>query len=164
MICVCQAIAFASGCGNHGTDRAKSQRAVVWRGMRVNAGPRFSLDVRDSVLFARKGDSRNSPGYELLAFRWMESNDPSQFESKKRECLGQLHCRVEADTAQGTAYDCLGIQNGRLSDSSFSSAIFCRVHGRPIEARYFCHNDDCDRIKDIVADAFGSLNPRESAP
>jgi len=139
------------GCGS------PELHVINWRGMRVDVGPDFTLNDEDTVLSAKQLPSEEQKAYGWVTFRWMAPGKPGGFETDRSRCLAISKSDCQFDSTSMAPAECYAVQEGRLADSTFMSSGNCALRDRTIEARYACWNDDCRRVKLIIAQSFASL-------
>lgn len=145
------------GCGS------PEQHVVNWRGMRVDVGPDFTLNDEDTVLSAKQLPSEEQKAYGTVTFKWMAPVKPEGFETDRSRCLAISKVDCQLDSTSMAPAECYAVQDGSLADSTFTSSGNCALRDRTIEARYACWNDDCRRVKLIIAQSFASLASGKSS-
>lgn len=142
---------FVLGC------ESPEPHATMWRGMRVDAGPGFTMSDEDTVLLVRLLPSDEQTAYASVAFRWMDPVKPQDYETHRSKCVASTKYDCELDSTSMAPAECYALRDGWLADSSSTSSGICALRDRTIEARYACSNDDCQRVKLIIAQSFASL-------
>ena len=144
------------GCNRKHDSRGQVQVAD-WHGMRVEAGPEFTLTDDDSGLSLRQPSSKERQTFSSIRFKWVNSTDSGNFAKARRSCLTGIKYKCQLDSTSIPSAECYSVESGSLADSDYTAAGNCALKNRTIEARYACWNDSCRRTKLIIAKALASL-------
>lgn len=136
----------------------REHQAISWRGMRVDADPEFTVKDRDTVLSVKIEPANDRRRYGSILFKWMGPAVRPHFEVGRDNCLRGMKYVCHLDSTSISPAECYSVENGSLADSDYTSTGNCALRDRTIQARYTCMNDDCRRVRLIIARTFGSVD------
>jgi hypothetical protein len=155
------ALFATSACSQERGSRDDAQ-ITRWRGMRVEAGPGFTIHDEDTSLVVRQSHTPEQLTYGSIHFKWINPPRPQSFERGRKKCLAETKYKCQLDSATVTSAECFGLEDGSLADSDFTASGDCASKDRTIEARYACWNDGCRRVKLMIATSLASLAWKDS--